>query len=246
MKIGDIVNSALDILLPRSCLACELPMHASQQGMVCSLCWSRVRPLPEPRCFRCGHPLAGEECSWCKLLPPYVRAARSYCWFPAPVASEIVGALKYDGWHNIAHEIADRMTRHDFPPDVRAEVPILVPVPLSQSRERERGYNQSCLLALALGRRWELPVMVNCLRRSRNTVTQTRLTPDERSRNVSGAFTIANGSVSSLHGRHVLLVDDVVTTSATLNECAASLFHGGARIISYITFGRARAAGDST
>ena len=134
------------------------------------------------------------------------------------------------------------MARLSWPPDVLRERSLLVPVPLAPSRLRERGYNQSALLARALAPRWGVPVL-EALTRTRATATQTRLTPGDRLRNVAGAF-VATVPKGALAGEHVVLVDDVVTTAATLNSCATALFEGGARIVSYVTFGRARAAGD--
>jgi ComF family protein len=243
VRIRSLLSGAADFLLPRVCVACGELLSARDAGVVCGLCWSRVVRLPEPLCRRCGHPQGEAECRWCDNLRPFVRAARSFCWYPGEPVDSIVAAMKYGGWHVVADSLAQRMSRLSFPDDVRAERPVLVPVPLSRTRERERGYNQSELIARALARRWDLRVMVDCLRRSRSTVSQTQLTPGERSRNVAGAFTV-NGAASSLHGAHVLLVDDVVTTAATLNECGEALFQSGARIVSYITFGRARAPGD--
>ena len=138
--------------------------------------------------------------------------------------------------------MAEQMARLNFPPDVVAERDMLVPVPLAPSRARERGYNQSWLLADRLGARWNIAV-VEALARNRATETQTRLTPGDRTQNVAGAFSATVG-FERLAGRHVLLVDDVITTAATLNACAKVLHEGGARIISYVTFGRARAAAD--
>jgi ComF family protein len=120
----------------------------------------------------------------------------------------------------------------------------LVPVPLAPVRERERGYNQSALLARALAAQWELPVWDHALERVRATRTQTRLTPDERRGNVSGAFRVPEAATTELRGAHLMLVDDVVTTGSTLAACAAALFGAGARVISMVTFGRAPAAGD--
>jgi ComF family protein len=145
--------------------------------------------------------------------------------------------------------MAERMARLAWPPDVVRERAMLVPVPLGAGRLRSRGYNQSERLATALGARWRVPV-INVLTRKRETESQTRLTPGDRLSNVSGAFGVCQGISAHagggvpLVGRHVVLVDDVVTTAATLNSCAAVLTEGGARIISYVTFGRARAAGD--
>jgi len=164
------------------------------------------------------------------------------CWVPGGTAGEIVHKLKYAGWTALAEPMAEQMARLNFPEDVREERDLLVPVPLARARARERGYNQSELLARHVGRRWGVQVK-EALARRRATETQTRLTPGDRLRNVAGAFESVICR-EELAGRHVVLVDDVVTTAATLNACAKALHAGGARIISYVTFGRARAAGD--
>jgi ComF family protein len=137
-----------------------------------------------------------------------------------------------------------RMSRVDLPIDVVEERRALVPVPLSEKRTRERGYNQSLHLARSLAARWSIPVWDNVLTRTRHTETQTRLTPGDRLRNVSGAFRAPATARNVLRGAHVIVVDDVVTTAATLNACAAALCDGGARIVSFVTFGRAPALGD--
>jgi ComF family protein len=177
-------------------------------------------------------------------LPPYVRAVRSVCWVPEGVGGELVHSLKYDGWHALSTGMGARMARLAFPADVIAERTALVPVPLSRKRERERGFNQSAQLARALSVCLGVPAWDDALVRTHFTSSQTRLTPEERLRNVSGAFRVA-GDPARLRGAHLVLVDDVVTTAATLNACAAALFAGGTRIISYVTFGRARLPGDA-
>lgn len=154
-------------------------------------------------------------------------------------------ALKYDGWHAVASGMAERMARLSWPLDVREERAAVIAVPLADARLRERGFNQSERLASALGTRWRLPVWRELLARSRHTQSQTRLTPEERLANVSGAFCVHDAScLLRLRNAHVVLVDDVVTTAATLNVCAAALVAAGARIVSYVTFGRAPATGD--
>ena len=237
-------TSVVDLLLPRCCVVCERLLDRGEHGMVCGRCWSRVAPLPAPRCDRCGHPTYSEKCRWCELLPAYVRAVRSVCWAAGDVGLGIVHALKYQGWYRTACDMAARMARVDWPLDVIEERAGLVPVPLSERRERERGYNQSFHLARELSRRWGIPVRSDVLTRVRHTETQTRLTPGDRLRNVSGAFSARASSRSVLRGAHLIVVDDVVTTAATLNACAAALCDGGARIVSFVTFGRAPALGD--
>jgi ComF family protein len=137
-----------------------------------------------------------------------------------------------------------RMARLEWPVDVLEERAALVPVPLSAKRERQRGYNQSERLARELANHWRVPLWSDVLTRTRHTETQTRLTPGDRLRNVSGAFLARPTAQNALRGSHIILVDDVVTTAATLNACAAALCDGGARIVSFVTFGRAPALGD--
>lgn len=215
-----------------------------ETGIVCSLCWSRLPALSFPQCFRCGHPLAAGECRWCEPLPPYVRAVRSVCWMPVEPASSIVHALKYGGWEKVADEMAERMSRLAWPADVAEERAALIPVPLASARKRQRGYNQSALIARGLGKRWRIPSWEDVVLRSRETESQTRLTPEQRLDNVAGSFSIDGRSIDAVRGTHIVIVDDVVTTGATLNACAKVLYQAGARIISYVTFGRAHASGD--
>jgi ComF family protein len=163
---------------------------------------------------------------------------------PAEPAGSIVHGLKYGGWEKIADELAERMSRLCWPRDVVEERAGLIPIPLASARKRQRGYNQSALIARSLGRRWGVPVWEDLVLRSRETTSQTRLTPEQRLDNVAGSFRIDENRRPVAQAAHVVIVDDVVTTAATLNECAKLLYNAGARIISYVTFGRARASGD--
>jgi ComF family protein len=242
--VRSVLLTALDLLLPKSCPVCERLLNHNEQGLICGACWARLPKLSSPRCDRCGHPTYAERCRWCDFLPPYVRAARSVCWASGVVGLGIVHALKYGGWHRVAADMGQRMARVDWPEDVLEERRAIVPVPLSAKRERERGYNQSVELARAVSDAWGIPVWHDVLVRTRHTETQTRLTPGDRLRNVSGAFGVASPAPQMLRGSHLVLVDDVVTTGATLNACAAALCDGGARIVSFLTFGRAPALGD--
>lgn len=240
----DAGRALADLLLPRACTVCERLLDHGDRGLVCGRCWARLPLLPSPQCDRCGHPTYAEKCRWCALLPPYVRAARSVAWGAGEVGLGVVHALKYAGWHRVAREMALRMARLDWPIDVLEERCAVIPVPLSPKRERQRGYNQSARLAEPLAAAWQVPMWTDVLARTRHTETQTRLTPGDRLRNVSGAFRAASSARNVLRGAHVVVVDDVVTTAATLNACAAALCDGGARVVSFVTFGRAPALGD--
>lgn len=240
-------SALLDLLLPHACAVCGTARSVLETELVCGACWLRARELPRPRCDRCGHPFDPRRrtvsCTWCELFPPFVRSVRSAYALPGGQAEHIVHALKYHGWWQVAAAMARRMAVLRFPLDVERERAALVPVPLARARERERGYNQSAELARHLSLLWGIPVRSELLQRGRATVTQTRLTPGERRRNVAGAFH-ASADRASLRGLHLVLVDDVVTTGATLNACATALHDGGARILSFVTFGRAPAVGD--
>ena len=239
-----MMRGIADLLLPRSCAICERAVDSGETALVCGRCWARAHELPHPRCDRCGHPQTRPTCAWCAQLPPFVRAARSAYWIPGGTAGAIVHALKYAGWSGVAEGMAERMARVPWPRDVVAERSMVIAIPLAPARERERGFNQSALLGRALASRWQIPFVSDSVVRARATDTQTRLTPEERRNNVSGAFRASPNARERLRGAHVVLVDDVVTTGATLSECATTLFESGARIISIVTFGRAPAAGD--
>lgn len=238
-------GAAIDFLLPATCAACGALAPGGTDALVCRVCWSRLQELPHPRCERCGHPSSKHGCRWCDALPPFVRCVRSVCWATGP-ALAIVHALKYDGWYRVADGMAARMARLSWPRDVLTERTAVVPVPLAPVRRRERGFNQSEHLARHLARRWTIPMREDVLVRARATTTQTRLTPEERLANVCSAFRARDDarSAARLRDAHLVLVDDVITTGATLNACAAALVGGGARIVSYVTFGRAPSVSD--
>ncbi len=170
---------------------------------------------------------------------PYLRQARAP-YVMAGNAATIVHALKYGGWSELADEMGARMGRLRFSPDVETEFARVLPVPLSQARMRERGFNQAELLARAVADVRGLPLVVGILERHRHTQRQARLSPPERQTNVSRAFKVVSERRACIDGRHLLLVDDVLTTAATVLDCVRALCSSGARAVSVVTFARAR------
>ncbi len=149
---------------------------------------------------------------------------------------EAVHALKFGGKTALANPLGDLMAEAGpavLPVEV---VDCLVPVPLHPTREAERGFNQSMLLARRVSRRWGIPVRPRALRRQRFTRPQTDLDADERRRNVRGAFALSRRA--AVDGRHVLLIDDVFTTGATVSECARVLLDAGAATVGVLTVAR--------
>lgn len=150
----------------------------------------------------------------------------------------LVHELKYRGWHGLAPLLAERMARVALPRDVAEETRVVVPVPTTTVRLRERGYNQAERLARALAEQTDRR-LVDALRRGTGTPSQTTLQPAARLANVAGAFAPALEAGTDLANEHVLLVDDVLTTGATVVACCEALVAAGARCVSVLTFARA-------
>jgi ComF family protein len=239
------VRSAIEqLLLPAECLLCHalLPNDRSAD-LICAVCRHRWRPVVPPWCNRCGQPepLFG-LCRICQNWPDALSCARSAVWLDAS-ARRAIHTLKYGGLSRIADDLAATMARVSLPV---ARTAVLVPIPLAPRRLRARGYNQSERLAHHLAGRWGRPVR-QPLVRTRDTATQTALTPASRLANVAGAFQLRNAncgvpnadSAFPIQQSTLVLVDDVFTTGATLAAAARALQDAGARSIMAVTFGRA-------
>ncbi len=214
-------------LLPGDCLLCHERDPADD--LICPVCRSRWHRVPDPVCDRCGQPRDRDtSCRICQDWPAGLGSVRSAVWLDG-AARRAVHLLKYEGWWRLATAMARPMV--GLPPLGRGAV--LVPVPLGRARERTRGYNQSAKLSVALARQARLAINANCLVRSRETPTQTRLTPDQRAANLRSAFRAVRPPA------HAVLVDDVFTTGATLVSAAAALLAAGAERVSAVTFARA-------
>jgi ComF family protein len=175
-------------------------------------------------------------CGFCRAWPESLaRTASAVCYEEGP-AKRLVQALKYGGWRVAAGPMAEVMLR-ELGATLRA-AELLVPVPLGPQRARERGHNQAEVLARAIAERSALTVVADALIRTRETRTQTALDPRARSANVAGAFR-GSGVGGQVSGKRVMLIDDVLTTGATLGAAAEALHAAGAAEVGAVTFARA-------
>ncbi len=194
-----------------------------------------------PRCSRCGIPFASPSdtdhlCSECLTEERYFSRARSVCRYEGLIV-EAISRFKYGGAIRLAPALGMLLAAYQDSQFPFSGLDLILPVPLHPRRLRERGFNQSLLLARQVSRRHSIPLNFTVLRRIRPTPPQTRLSGPDRQRNVRGAFEVVKPSV--LAGKKVLLIDDVFTTGATARECARVLLGGGAREITVLTLARA-------
>ncbi len=218
-QVTKLKGIALDLLFPRQCIGC-----GKEGDFLCPSCRQGLPQIMPPLCPRCGRPQSnGILCPRCVAWQAEIDGIRSPFRFDGSIR-EAIHQLKYRNLRAIAVSLAQLLEDYLVANPVAGEV--LVPVPLHQKRLRERGYNQSSLLARELGKHISLPVVDDCLIRQRHTLPQARTSAvDERLSNVAGAFACRD---HRLQGRQILLVDDVSTSGATLDACAGALKAAGA------------------
>lgn len=209
---------ALDLLFPQWCVGC-----GREGEYICQSCQQSLPRISPPICPRCGKPQSEVVlCAACDSENPEIHGIRSPFFFDG-VIRRAIHELKYRNLRSLAVPLAELLYEYILENPVPGE--ILVPVPLHRKRLRERGYNQSGLLAKQLGRLTGMPVNDDCLVRQQHTPPQARTANiDERRRNVIDAFSCVNGK---LEGRQVILIDDVTTSGTTLNACAETLKKSG-------------------
>lgn len=210
--------------------------------MVCQSCWDDVRPIESPFCTVCGYAfpskvLSSERalCGACRRGLYQFDVARAWAPFQGSV-KEMIHQLKYGCHPSLARPLAATLARVYAADCQKLQADWLIPVPLHPKRQRERGFNQSAEIARHFGRIVKIPVARRWLLRTRPTQVQAGLTRRERRRNVNGAFQMTRRA--DVRGKTVLVIDDVFTTGATLNECAKILKQSGAARVAALTVAR--------
>jgi ComF family protein len=232
-----VLGTALDLALPPLCPACREPVEGRA---LCPACWSKLSFITRPYCERLGIPFVYDPGPGILSMeaiadPPAYRRARAAVRFDE-IARALVHALKYGDRLDLA-PMMGRWVSHAGR-ELLAEADALVPVPLHWRRLWARRFNQSAMLAAAISAESSVPIAAGVLKRVKPTAQQVGLSRTERAANVQGAFRVPPEARGAVAGRRLVLVDDVLTSGATVDGCARALLRAGAANVDVLIFAR--------
>jgi len=232
-----VLRAALDIALPPLCAACREPVDG--RGL-CPACWSKLSFITRPYCERLGIPFMYDPGPGILSMeaiadPPAYNRARAAVRFDE-ISRALVHALKYGDRLDLA-PMMGRWIGHAGR-EILAEADALVPVPLHWRRQWARRFNQSAMLAAAISAECGVPIAAGALKRVKATAQQVGLSRSERASNVQGAFKVPDEGKAAVFGRRLVLVDDVLTSGATVEGCARALLRAGAANVDVLIFAR--------
>ena len=229
-----------DALFPPLCLSCAEVIPSNRRDVFCPECCRQITLITDDYCPVCGilfpdSPAGQHVCGSCLENQPWFSSARAVAVYEG-VIHDAIHRFKYGSNIVAGAALARLMADFDFA-DLDWDVfDVIIPVPLHIRRLRERSFNQSLILAYGLGKKHGLAVDFSLLKRRKFTQTQTGLHKKEREKNISGAFVAIQPE--KIRGKNCILVDDVYTTGATLNECAKTLMKAGAGQVAVLTLAR--------
>jgi ComF family protein len=228
----------LDTALPPLCASCRAPL--GNPGGLCPACWSQISFIAPPYCDRLGIPFVYDPGPGILSMeaiadPPAYNRARAAVRYD-DVARDLVHRLKYGDRLDLATTMGRWMARAGR--ELTAEADALLPVPLHWRRLWGRRFNQAAALAKVVAAAGGPPVLTGALKRVRATPQQVGLTRSERAVNVQGAFAVTPDGKAAVHGKRLILVDDVLTSGATVDACARALLRAGAGNVDVLVFAR--------
>ncbi len=227
-----LIPKFINFLYPSKCPSCGKEPDAFMTAPFCSACWSGIEKYTGPSCRICATPFTSEDavvCAECMKTPPHFAKAMSFGLFDGTLAMAI-HFFKFQRIKRLHRPLGDLLPDFDM-----AGIDALMPVPLSVRGLRERGFNQSLLLAKTLSDRTKIPLIMDGLLKETETVPQIGLSRNERRLNLKGAFRTGR----KFNRMRLLLVDDVMTTCSTANECSKELLRAGAAEVIVLTLARA-------
>ena len=229
----------LDNIFPPQCASCHCLVSAPHT--LCLKCWQGIEFITEPCCRVCGYPLeqdtvyCSDICRTKKLFLTKIKSAVIY----NDVAASVIHHLKYQDKTENAIILSNWMYAAGH--DMAQQTDLIIPVPLHKAKLLKRKYNQAAIIAKRFAQQAHKPCVFDILTRRKDIMSQSRLSQHERIKNVKGAFYVVNRE--KIRNKTILLIDDVVTTAATINECAKVLLLGGATKVMSLTVARAKTRG---
>ncbi|MDD2852228.1 MAG: ComF family protein [Desulfuromonadaceae bacterium] len=238
-RLTQFFHALLDIAFPPLCHICHAFIPNAETVHICPDCHAHLPRVLSPLCPLCGIPFdgAGHDhcCGKCLLHRPRFDVARAPFLYEGSVR-DLIHSFKYNRRTHLRYPLA-LLTLEGIKQFLAESSPqLIVPVPLHRSRLRQRGFNQAVLLGRVLSKKLSLPMVPDALTRTRATVPQIGLSAAERRTNVTGAFTVKKNR--AVEGKRILLLDDVMTTGSTMDECAGGLKKAGAAAIIAVTIAR--------
>jgi ComF family protein len=217
--LRSITSLFLDFVFPPVCISCDKLLPGGSQRVCCE-CWNSIERVTR------AHPLFIETRE--KLIAEGVVSdlVSQFVFAKEGVFQHVAHALKYDGNESVGRELGRRIGQTMVEWGIRADV--LIPIPLHKVKQRERGYNQSDLIARGIADVTGILLCRDAVRRRKHTQTQTQLDLEGRRKNMEGAFEVKPSALRAIEGKTCLLIDDVITTGATIIFCAKELRKGGA------------------
>ena len=238
--LRNLFAGLIDIVYPKACVACKTKISKAinVDNLVCGPCWSNIKKNLPPFCRSCGRHLEKNNftkgiCPRCARTKTHFDRAFSPCAYEGTI-KELIHEFKYKGkdylGKTLGRILSDFIREYSLP---IAYLDCVVPVPLHKTRLREREFNQAQILSEHIAREFKKSVLDDALIRNRFTQTQTELKPQMRFSNVKGSFSVQRKN--AIENKNILLVDDVLTTSATASEAALALKNAGANIVFVLT-----------
>jgi len=245
LGVDEALRHVANFLYPPRCAVCGDRFGLEAARRVCEPCLARVEKIPQPICAICGAPMQSanaieDRCALCLDQRPHFARARAVARYRPSAESDrrslpsLIRRHKYGLDQSLQKALAEFLG--DELPYSSGDCDVVIPVPLHHRRLWWRGFNQAALLAMTISRRLDKPIDLEALMRRRMTIPQTSQDHDARRRNVRRAFAVRRPAV--IKGRRVLLIDDVMTTGATVDECARVLMAAGAVRVDVLTLAR--------
>ena len=237
MVIASLAKNFINLIYPLHCASCKTPLDPENGSSVCGHCIGLIKRNPSPYCVRCGRSvdMAGCACDDClKNTPAFSKAYSAFLY--EGTLKELILQFKYNGKLALSGDLSGFLSDFLYDnPDILEGIDAITFVPIGIDRMIKRGFNQSKILAKHLSDSYGIPLM-DCIEKAHSTKHQNELSRSERLSNLKDAFRAKGGA--NLNGLTILIVDDVMTTGATLNECSIALMKAGAAGVRCLTLAR--------